>query len=134
MTEEKYPVVFDEVIRIKLQKAIEKSEFKKIIINWLDELECNGPISGKLLDNHLWLYEMKNKHPPLRLYFYHQKSTNKIIIFECEMKTSEQKQQKTINKVKNRLTKFLNLYGCIPCFLNFLKHPEAVYRAAYFLK
>ncbi|MBI4152660.1 hypothetical protein HY495_03025 [Candidatus Woesearchaeota archaeon] len=62
----KYNVVFDEVVKAKLQKAITKSSYKEIIIHWLDRLEENGPGAGKLLDNHLWLYELKNNHPPLR--------------------------------------------------------------------
>ena len=108
--EQLYKVVFDEYVRDKLQKAINKSDYKEIIKQWLDLLEVKGPLAGKLLDNHIWLYEMKNKHPPLRLYFYHQKSTDKIIIFELEMKTSKLKQKKTIGKLRHRLSKFLNLF------------------------
>lgn len=91
--EKRFTVVFDEVVQGKLQKLI-----------------TDGPAAGKLLDNHVWLYEMKSKRPPLRLYFYHQQSTGKIIIFECEMKTSEKKQKETIGKLKHKLTKFLNLF------------------------
>ena len=65
--EQLYKVVFDEYVRDKLQKAINKSDYKEIIKQWLDLLEVKGPLAGKLLDNHIWLYEMKNKHPPLRL-------------------------------------------------------------------
>jgi hypothetical protein len=106
-----YEVIFDEVVKVKLQKAITKSDYKEIITNWLNELEVEGPDAGKLIDNHVWLYEMKNKHPPLRLYFYHQQSTGKIIIFECEMKTSEKKQKKTIGTLRYKISRFLNLFG-----------------------
>ena len=101
--EKHHQVVFDEYVRIKLQKAISKSGYKKIIKNWLDLLEQNGSSAGKLLDNHVWLYEIKNKHPPLRLYFYHQKTTEKIIIFELEIKTSKLKQKKTIEKIRKKI-------------------------------
>lgn len=121
-----YNVVFDEVVKLKLQKAITKSDYREIIKRWLDELEDNGPTAGKLLDNHVWLYEMKNKHPPLRLYFYHQISTNKIIIFELEMKTSELKQKKSIGKLRHKLSKFLNLFAYILFSLNFLSNREDV--------
>ena len=79
--EKRYEVVFDEVVKVRLQKVIVESEYRDIIKGWLDDLEAGGPASGKLLDNHIWLYEMKSKRPPLRLYFYHQQSTGKIIIF-----------------------------------------------------
>ena len=105
-----FNVVFDEVVKIKLEKSISKSEFRDIIKQWLDKLEDQGPAAGKLLDNHIWLYELKNKHPPLRLYFHHHKSTNKIIIFEIEMKTSKQKQQGTITRLFKKSSKFLGLF------------------------
>ena len=122
----KYLVVFDDIVKTKLQKIIDGSELKVIITSWLDRLENNGPVAGKLLDNHIWLYEMKNKHPPLRLYFYYQKSTNKIIIFELEMKTSLQKQQKTISRMRYKITKFLNLFVSILFFLDFPNIQEVV--------
>ncbi len=108
--EKRYNVVFDEVVKEKLQKIITQSDCKEIVKSWLDDLEAKGPDAGKLLDNHVWLYEMKSKRPPLRLYFYHQQSTGKIIIFECEMKTSEKKQKETVGKLRHKLTKFLNLF------------------------
>jgi len=126
--EKHYKVVFDEVVKVKLEKAITKSDYKEIIKNWLDDLEEKGPKAGKLLDNHVWLYELKNKHPPLRLYFYYQKSADRIIIFEFEMKTSEKKQKDTIGKLRHRLFKFLNLFLYTLFLLNFLGTLEDVYR------
>ena len=105
----KYKVVFDKVVKEKFEKAIMGAEYREILKVWFDELESKGQNAGKLLDNHVWLYEMKNKHPPLRLYFYHQKAENKIIIFEIEMKTTEKKQKETINKLRHTLSRFLNL-------------------------
>ena len=122
-----FVVVFDDVVKEKLEKAIAKGGAREIIKHWLDELEEHGPNAGKLLDNHLWLYEMKNKHPPLRLYYHYQKSTGKIIIFELEMKTSEKKQNVTITKIKHILSKFQYLFWYIPSFLNFLGSPEVFY-------
>ena len=122
--EKRYDVVFDKVVKDKLQKAIVKSDCREIIKRWLDELEYDGPRAGKLLDSQVWLYEMKTKRPPLRLYYHYQKNLAKIIIFEFEMKTSELKQKKTINKLRHRL-KFLNLFLYISFALDFLSIQEA---------
>ena len=103
MEEKRYQLVFDEVMKKKLEKAITKSSNRDIIKQWLDKLEQQGPNAGKLLDNHTWLYEMKNKHPPLRLYYHFGRETGKIILFELETKTSEKKQQNTINKIQQYL-------------------------------
>ena len=68
----------------------------------LDELEEKGSQTGKLVDSHLFIYEIKNKHPPLRLYFKHNIQTNEIYVFEYEMKTSEEKQKLTLTKIRFR--------------------------------
>ena len=68
----------------------------------LDRLEFLGPDSGNLLDSQLFIYEMKNKHPPIRLYFKHNKQTNEIYVFEFEIKTSPEKQRQTIKKVRQK--------------------------------
>lgn len=128
----RYEVVFDEVVKIKLQKAITKSDCRQIIKAWLDELEDKGPTAGKLLDNHVWLYELKNKHPPLRLYFHHQKSTDKIIIFGFEMKTNEKKQKETIGKLRYNISKFLNLFLYTPFFSNYPNSQEGVGKVWYY--
>lgn len=126
--EKRYMVVFDEVVKEKLQRIIEQSSYRKIVKSWLDDLEDKGPNAGKLLDNHVWLYEMKNKHPPLRLYFHHQKFAEKVLIFEVEMKTSEKRQRKTIDKLRYRLSRFLNLFVYTPFSLNSLNTREDVYK------
>ncbi len=95
-----YTLVFDEVIRDQLRKAGRDAQVRKILSKFFDNLEENGPNAGKLIDSHLFIYEMKNKHPPIRLYFKQVKETNEIYVFEYEMKTSEEKQQRTITKVK----------------------------------
>ena len=127
-----FNVVFDKVVEVKLQKAITKSNYREIIKGWLDALDEKGPKAGKLLDNHVWLYEMKNKHPPLRLYFYHQKEAKKIIIFEVEMKTSKKKQKETISKLRHRITRFLNLFVYILFLLSYLSNQEVSYKASYY--
>ena len=131
MPDHKFIVVFDEVVKEKLEKAITQDSAKEIIKQWLDNLEERGPSAGKLLDNHLWLYEMKNKHPPLRLYYHYQKSTEKVIIFEIDMKTSEKKQQTLIDKIRYRISKSLYLFGCILSFLNFLCSQAVFYKERY---
>ena len=68
----------------------------------LDKLEFAGPDGGGLLDSQLSIYEVKLKHPPIRLYFKHNKSTNEIYVFEFEMKTSPEKQKAIIKKLKQK--------------------------------
>ena len=62
-----------------------------------------GPNAGKLLDSKLFIYEVKSKHPPIRLYYKHNIPTNEIYVFEYEMKTSEGRQQNTIEKIKKKI-------------------------------
>ena len=98
--ETKYLLVFDEVITEQLKHAATNCQNKEILTKMLDKLEEKGPDGGKLLDSKLFLYEIKSKHPPIRLYYKHNKVTNEIYVFEFEMKTSEKKQQNTINKLR----------------------------------
>lgn len=100
--EKKYPLVFDEVMLKQLKKAAKSQQIKGILTTMLDKIELLGPLSGKLLDSQLFLYEIKTKHPPIRLYFKHIKSTNEIHVFEYELKTSGEKQQKTISKLRRK--------------------------------
>ncbi len=132
MTDHKFLVIFDEVVKEKLEKAITQDSAREIIKQWLDNLEERGPSAGKLLDNHLWLYEMKNKHPPLRLYYHYQKSTEKVIIFELDMKTSEKKQRTIIDKIRNRISRSLYLFECILSFSNFLCSRAVFYKEKYY--
>ncbi len=97
-----FPLVFDEVMIKQLQKAAKDQQLKEILKNMLDELEEKGPRAGKLLDSHLFIYEIKSKHPPIRLYFKHNIKTNEIYVFEFEMKTSEEKQKLTLAKIRWR--------------------------------
>ena len=75
-----------------------------------NRLECEGVSIGKLLDNKFFLYELKIKRPPIRLYFYISDKTINIIAYG--MKTSKKKQQQLIDKIKKKM---LNSYffSCI---------------------
>ena len=99
---EKYALVFDDVMIKQLKKAAKNHHIKQILSKMLDKLELTGPDAGELLDSQLFIYEMKVMHPPIRLYFKHNRQTNEIYVFEFEMKTSSQKQQATIEKVKQK--------------------------------
>lgn len=108
----KYRAIFDDVILKQLKKLGEKETARKIISNMLDKIEELGPRAGKLIDSKLFLYEIKNKKPPIRLYFKHVKGYD-IYVFEYELKTSEEKQNKTIEKLKDKtreLFKNLSLF------------------------
>ena len=100
MQEKRFKLVFDEVMKDQLKKLAKDKNIRSIISNFFDNMEYLGPDAGKLLDSKLFIYEMKNKHPPIRLYFKHVKETNEIYIFEYEMKSSEKKQEKTVQKIK----------------------------------
>ena len=97
-----YHLVFDEVMIKQLKKVAKNKSVKEILTKMLDKIEERGPNVGELLDSKLSIYEVKNKHPPIRLYFKHNVD-NEIYIFEFEMKTSKEKQQKTINKIRKKV-------------------------------
>ncbi len=94
-----FELVFDEVILSQLKKAGKNKQIKDILSNMLDKIEEHGPRAGDLIDSHLFIYEVKNKKPPIRLYYKHVKNSNKIYVFEYEIKTSEEKQRNTIFKL-----------------------------------
>ena len=101
----KYNLIFDEVMIKQLQKAAKNQHIKQILTKMLNKIEIMGPNAGKLLDSKLFIYEVKNKHPPIRLYFKHNLKTNEIYVFEYEMKTSGIRQQVTIEKIKKKTLK-----------------------------
>ena len=100
--EKRYTLVFDKVMIKQLKKAAKNQHIKDILTKMLDKLENLGPDAGDLLDSQLFIYEIKTKHPPIRLYFKHNKQTYEIYVFEFEMKTSPETQQITIEKVKRK--------------------------------
>src|SRR3989338_2505430 len=97
-----FNLVFDGVMIKQLKKAAKNQHIKEILTKMLDKLELLGPDAGELLDPQLSLYEVKIKHPPIRLYFKHNNSTNEIYVFEFEMKTSPEKQSATIIRLKKK--------------------------------
>ena len=97
----KYTLVFDDVILKQLKKAGKDPKIREILSKMLDKLELIGHYAGELLDPKLLLYELKNKHPPIRLYF--KVKGEDIFVFEYEIKKSEKKQQQTIDKLKLKI-------------------------------
>ena len=100
----RYVIGFDPVF-VKQWKKLEKDRLlKSILKKMLDKIELSGPDAGELLDPQLGLYELKNIRPPIRLYFQYKKSVDKFVIYEFEMKTSEDKQKGTIKKLRNKVS------------------------------
>ncbi len=97
-----FELVFDKVILKQLKKAGKNKFLRNILSKILDRIEEIGPDAGKLIDSQLHIYEIKLKHPPIRLYYRH-KFPNEIYVFEYEMKTSEKKQKLTIEKIRRFL-------------------------------
>ena len=104
-----YKLIFDEVMLKQLKKVEKNKQIKDIISKMFDKIEEKGPNVGQLIDSRLRIYEMKSKHPPIRLY-YKLAQNEDIYVFEYEMKTSEKKQRTTIAKIKNKISKILHLF------------------------
>lgn len=93
-------MVYDEVMLAQLKKLGEDANLRQVLSDMFDKMEFLGPRAGELVDSHLFIYEMKSKRPPVRLYYKHMKETDELYVFEYEMKTSEKKQEKTIHKLQ----------------------------------
>jgi hypothetical protein len=106
--DKKFVLVFDEVMLAQLKKLGEDGQLRELLSKMFDKMELLGPRAGELIDSHLFLYEIKLKHPPLRLYYKHVRETNELYVFEYEMKTSAQKQQKTIQKLQQKAEQLRN--------------------------
>lgn len=104
-----YELIFDKVILDQLRQAGKNKQVRDILSKLLNKIEEKGPKAGKIIDSKLFMYEVKNKKPPIRLYFKHIKNLNKIYIFEYEFKTSEKKQNKTIFRLKEKLKQLFRL-------------------------
>jgi len=102
---ERFKLIFDEVILKQLKKAGKNNAIREILSKILNKIEELGPRAGKLLDSQLHIYEVKMKNPPIRLYYKYNIQNNEIYVFEYEMKTSEEKQKRTIEKIKRFLLK-----------------------------
>ncbi|MAG45615.1 MAG: hypothetical protein CMH63_02480 [Nanoarchaeota archaeon] len=102
-----YEIKFDEVILNQLANV--DGGIKKILSKMFDRIENKGPKAGKMIDSKLFIYGMKNKRPPIRLYFKHLKNSKEIWLFEYEMKTSEKKQKRTIGRIKDKIFRLFKL-------------------------
>ena len=98
-----YRLVFDEVILKQLKKAGKDNSTKQILSKMLDKIEGMGPLAGKLLDSQLNLFEARAMRPPIRLYYKIIETIKEAYVFEYEMKTSQEKQSKTIQRLKWKL-------------------------------
>ena len=98
----RYQLIFDKVIKKQLTSV--DSLIKSLLTKLFDKMECLGPQAGNLIDSKLHLYEMKQKRPPIRLYFRYIFSTDELQVFEFEMKKRPIKQKKTISKLRKKLS------------------------------
>ena len=98
-----YTLVFDAVMLAQLKKLGENKPLRALLGKMFDKMELLGPRAGQLIDSQLFLYEMKAKHPPLRLYYRHIRETDELHVFEYEMKTSPGKQRKTIYRLRQSI-------------------------------
>lgn len=103
MEKKRYKLIFDEVILRQLKNSGKDANMCSFITNMLNKIEVYGSRAGKLLDSKLHIYEIKNKHTPLRIYFKPAKDSNEIYVFEYEMKTGKEKQQRTIGKIRFKI-------------------------------
>lgn len=97
-----YSLVFDKKIVQQLQQLAKNRKNKAILSSMFDKIEEYGPRAGKLLDSKLQLYECKNKHPPIRLFFQVVEASKEVYVFEYVMKTSKTKQQSFIDRLKKK--------------------------------
>ncbi len=100
--EKQFKLVFDEVMLAQLKKLGGDKHLRGLLSKMFDKMEALGPRAGKLIDTQLFLYEIKLKHPPLRLYYKPVAQTGELYVFEYEMKTGENKQQRTIKKLQEK--------------------------------
>lgn len=96
--------IFGENSSKQVKKLSKDKKTKQIITRLLDKLELSAGSVGRLIDSKKSIYEIKNKRPPLRIYYKINTEENIINILEVELKTSEKKQKKTIKRLK-----YLNL-------------------------
>ncbi len=101
--QKRFTLVFDEVILQQFKELGKHAKTREMISKMFDKMELLGPRAGVLVDSQLFIYEMKAKRPPIRLYYRHNKVSDELEVFEYEMKTSERKQKQTIHKLRVRV-------------------------------
>ena len=99
-----YKIVFDKAILNQIKKLGKQPLLRDLLTKIFDRIETYGPNAGELLDSRLHIYEIKNMRPPIRLYFRIIESKKEAYVFEYEVKTSQQKQSKTIQKIKQKIS------------------------------
>lgn len=102
-----FEINFDKRALKQIKKLSKNKNTKKIIKEKLNIIEKHGTKYSKLLDNKINLYEMKNKNPSLRIYYFLKGEL--IIIVEIHFKKSLLSQIKIINNIKNYI-KNLSLF------------------------
>lgn len=96
----KYSIIFGKTVAKKLKKIKSQKDIAKTISKIFDKIEKYGPQKSKLLDSKLNLYEIKNKRPPIRIYFKVLIKENTIEIIDFHNKKSKTQQQYLIEKIK----------------------------------
>ena len=106
-----YELKFDSVILKQISKISKNRHLSGLLSKIFDKIAEHGTSIGKLLDPQIGVYEIKMKHPPLRLYYVRKANSNEIRILEYGMKTSYEKQQLMIDRILGKLIKFLLVLG-----------------------
>jgi len=96
----KYKLVFGSIVKKKLEKLKSKKDIKLYLSKIFNKIENLGPNAGKLLDNKLYLYEVKMKNHSLRIFFQIVIENNIAKIIDFEIKKSEKNQNNLIEKIK----------------------------------
>lgn len=103
-----YKILFDGVILNQLKKLGKNRQIRGLLSSMLDKIEEKGEMAGKLVDSQFFIFEIKSKRPPIRLYFKPVPNSKEVYVFEYELKTSDKKQRITINRIKDKLINLLN--------------------------
>lgn len=101
--EKTYQLIFEKEVLHQLNKLHKKKDLTNLLNKMLDKIELLGPLAGNLISNQLSLYEVKMKKPPLRLYYQINEEKKQAYVLEFEMKTSQDKQKKTIDRLKKNI-------------------------------
>ena len=99
-----YQTIFSDEMVKQFRKLSRNNDVKRLLSKMLDLLEERGPTAGNLLDSRLHLYELKQGSPSLRLYYRPREGTNKIDVFEYEIKKRKKQQNQTIAKLRQRIS------------------------------
>ena len=101
--ENTYKLVFDSVILKQFKKLGKQKPVREMLSKMLDKIEELGPLAGKIIDSKLALFEVKAKRPPIRLYYKIIEERKEAYVFEYEMKTSQERQDRTIEKIRLKM-------------------------------